>query len=134
MPNFPKWWSFLDYWEKIWPVYNKESKNLLKKLQTNRSFWKILWKGDIQGFILIPSIITELFTKCQSGFLLGNSWISQFVIYFSSYQLFIGLVILHRIIVRRGCATSPSEKKHSPTYRAQFPPEMTLPKSPAKTF
>ena len=71
-----------DYWEKanVVPVHKKESKNFVKNYWPisllpifGKTFEKVMFKDLFNYFHK-----NELFTKCQSGFLPGDSCISKF--------------------------------------------------------
>ena len=73
--------EFADYWEKanVQTVHKKENKNLVKNCRPisllqgfGKTFERVILKGLFNYFH-----INELFIKCQTGFLSGNSCISQ---------------------------------------------------------
>ena len=73
--------EFPDYWKKanVLPVHKKESKNLVKNYGPisllpifGKAFERVIFKDLFNYFHK-----NELFTKCQSGFLPGDSCISQ---------------------------------------------------------
>ena len=73
--------EFPDYWEKAnkVPVHKKEGKNLVKNyrpISLLPIFGKI-FEGVIFKDLFNYFHKNELFTKCQSGFLPGDSCISQ---------------------------------------------------------
>ena len=72
-----------DYWKKanVVPVHKKESKNLVKNYRPisllpifGKIFERVIFRDLFNYFHK-----NELFTKCQSGFLPGDSCISQFL-------------------------------------------------------
>ena len=72
---------FPDCWKKanVVPIHIKETKNLLKN---HRPISLLLIFGKIYGRIIFKELFNhfdknQLFTKCQSGFLPGESCISQ---------------------------------------------------------
>ena len=84
-----------DYWKKanVVPVHKKESKNLVKNY---RPIYLLPIFGKIFERVILKDLFnyfhkSEFFTKCQSGFLPGNSCISQFLSIVHNYYRMLGV-------------------------------------------